>query len=57
MPEVSMAQVRDHMKDKMLLDSCSSVDQFCNSNLIWNKTKTEKTLNLACNAGVLKTDH
>ena len=57
MPHASMVQVRDHMKDKMPLDSCSSVDPFCNPNLVCNETKIEKTLNLACNAGVLKTDH
>ena len=51
-----MAQIRDHMKDRMPLDGCSSVDPFCNPNLVRNKTKTEKTLNLACNTGVLKTD-
>ena len=46
MPQVSMAQIGNHMKDRMLLDSCSSVDLFCNPNLVHNKTKTEKTLNL-----------
>ena len=56
MPQVSMAQIGDHMKGKMLLDSCSSVDLFCNPNLVRNNTKTEKALNLACNMGVLKTD-
>ena len=56
MPQVSMAQIGDHMKDRMLLDSCSSVDLFCNPNLVRNTTKTEKTLNLACNVGLLKTD-
>ena len=57
MPQVSMAQVRDDMKDTMLLDNCSSVDPFCNPNLVCNQAKIKKTLSLACNAGVLKTDH
>ena len=56
-PQVSMAQAGDHMKDTMPLDSCSSVDPFHNPNFVCNKIKIKKTLSLACNAGVLKTDH
>jgi hypothetical protein len=43
-------------KNWILLDNQSSVDVFCNSKLLKNVRKTNKVMNIKCNAGVTRTD-
>jgi hypothetical protein len=39
----------------ILLDNQSTVDVFCNSGLLQNTRKVNKTMNIKCNAGVTRT--
>jgi hypothetical protein len=52
---VSAAQAREDMRNWILLDSQSSVDLFCNPELVENIQESGETLLLATNAGDLMT--
>ena len=45
------------MRDWILLDSCSSVDLFCNPNMVQSIRASSSTLQLGTNAGVIRTNH
>ena len=49
--EMSLAQLNNDMKDVILLDNQSSVDLFCNKDLVKGITDGDKELFLATNAG------
>jgi hypothetical protein len=52
----SLSQARQDMKDWILLDSQSSVDLFCNPELVQDITKNKESLLLATNAGDMTTN-
>jgi len=54
--ELSIAQTRTEMKQWTLLNSQSSVDIFCNPNLVEKIHDSGETLSLATNAGELITN-
>ena len=49
-------QTNKHMYDWMLLDTCSSIDLFCNRSLVHNVHQVNTTLSLAMNAGTMTTN-
>ena len=49
----SYAQTNNHIYDWILLDTCSSIDLFCNQLFVCNVHRVNTTLSLTTNAGVM----
>ena len=54
--QLSLAQSNEVMKEWILLDNQSSVDLFCNPNLVKDIHESKETLFLHTNDGVIKTN-
>ena len=52
----SYAQTNKHMYDWILLDTCSSIDLFCNRSFVCNMHQVDTTLSLTMNAGMMMTN-
>ena len=52
----SYAQTNKHMYDWILLDTCSSINLFCNQSFVHNVHQVKTTLSLATNAGMMMTN-
>ena len=52
----SHVQTNKHMYDWILLNTCSSIDLFCNQSFVCNMHQFNTTLSLATNAGMMMTN-
>ena len=52
----SYAQTNKHKYDWILLDTCSSIDLFCNQSFVHNVHQVNTTLSIAMNTGMMMTN-